>query len=249
MKNFKKLICILITAALAVTFAFALVACNKDPKPTEMTQADFDELEGYRLATMDYSTYRTDITTETTTDDGVQVEEKSVGFYYNSLGGHTITIDTVLKDESGKTVSRTYYLASDSSTQKKTEAEAVYEGDSTTPTSSEFNESASDVTIGEILPASGAHDAVNEILNAKPDKVDIVSAKVTKYSDDHKAYVIEYTDDGDTEKTTISVTVKGGTFSSVTVTSGNVSYTTTYEFNIGILSMTEAEWYAQHPRA
>ena len=72
---------------------------------------------------------------------------------------------------------------------------------------------------------------------------------MTKYSDDHKAYVIEYTDDGDTEKTTISVTVKGGTFSSVTVTSGNVSYTTTYEFNIGMLSMTDAEWYAQHPRA
>ncbi len=247
MKNFKKLICILITAALAVTFAFALVACNKDPKPTEMTQADFDELEGYRLATMDYVSCRFVVTTVTTTDTGTVTEEKTVGFYYNSADrDRTLTIDTVLTDEAGN-VTRTYYLAGNPSGSTMIEAEAVYEGDSTTPVSSEYNRSARDLVISRVFETSGAQDAVNEILNAKND-YDVASAQVTKRGDNDKDYTIKYEDAESGKSMTISTIVRNGMFASVTVTKGNVTYTTTYEHTDERLSpATYAAWFETHP--
>lgn len=79
----KKILSILLVAALVVCFAFTLVACNKNKDTTESFTLTEDELKT-TLSTLqndlssNVSTFRTVITTKSTTDEGTATQNKDV---------------------------------------------------------------------------------------------------------------------------------------------------------------------------
>lgn len=245
MKNVKKLICILITAALAVCFAFTLVACN-NAKPVDMTDADFDSLAAFSDDTLnpESRSYRVVITTVTETQDGTVTEEKTISVYTNGTNDRTVTIDTVLTKADGS-VTTTYYLAG-SDGGRKVEAEARYENGASTPSYSNYNRNAS-IVMSDVINNSGALAADQTIKNVR--NFEIISAKVTKHSDSDLDYEISYsTDDSGTANASISVNVDGGVISSATLKSGNV--TTTYVFTLDLGEKepgNQKAWYDKHP--
>lgn len=79
----KKILSILLVAALVVCFAFTLVACNKNKDTTESFTLTEDELKT-TLSTLqndlssNVTTFRTVITTKSTTDEGTATQNKDV---------------------------------------------------------------------------------------------------------------------------------------------------------------------------
>lgn len=235
MRHLKKAVCILIAAALVVCFAFALVACNNNAKPETMTDADFAALKAYAAAVGGEasSSFRGTITTEN--------ETKVVSIYSNS-----VTIDTTHTDADGK-VTRTYYLWGVDGSDRTIEAQAVYEGDATLATSNDYKRNSdakkSDVTANSGI--SNATDTIGSLLG-------YISGTVTKHSDSKLDYEISYsTDDSGKANATIVAHVENGMLASVTVTEDGVSYTTTYEYEIGSMQVpTQAQWKEElHPIA
>lgn len=243
MKNVKKLICILITAALAVCFAFTLVACN-NAKPVDMTDADFNSLAAFSYDTLNPASrsYRVVITTVTETQDGTVTEEKTVSVYTNGGKERTVTIDTVLTKADGS-VTTTYYLAGDDGSML--EAEAVYEGD--TLVSSTYERNVDGLAISGVLDKSGALQADKDIRNVR--NFEIISAKVTKHSDSDLDYEISYsTDDSGTANASMNVNVDGGVISSATLKKGNVTSTYVFTFDLGEKAPeTRSKWFEKHP--
>lgn len=235
MRHLKKAVCILIAAALVVCFAFALVACNNNAKPETMTDADFEALKAYAAAVGGEasSSFRGTITTEN--------ETKVVSIYSNS-----VTIDTTHTDADGK-VTRTYYLWGVDGSDRTIEAQAVYEGDATLATSNDYKRNSdtkkSDVTANSGI--SNATDTIGSLLG-------YISGTVTKHSDSKLDYEISYcTDDSGKANANIVAHVENGMLASVTVTKDGVSYTTTYEYEIGSMQVpTQAQWKEElHPIA
>ena len=107
----KKAICITIIAALVVCFAFALVACNKEVRAVDMTDADFTELRGYMdSSTSAHKSFGAEITVVTEVEGGTETEEKSVGIYTNGTNDSTVVIDSTVTEADG-TVNREYAMA------------------------------------------------------------------------------------------------------------------------------------------
>ena len=234
MRHLKKAVCILIAAALVVCFAFALVACN-NAKPETMTDADFAALKAYAAAVGGEasSSFRGTITTEN--------ETKVVSIYSNS-----VTIDTTHTDADGK-VTRTYYLWGVDGSDRTIEAQAVYEGDATLATSNDYKRN-SDVKKSDVTANSGISNATDTISSL----LGYISGTVTKHSDSKLDYEISYcTDDSGKANANIVAHVENGMLASVTVTKDGVSYTTTYEYEIGSMQVpTQAQWKEElHPIA
>ena len=243
MKHLKKAVCILIAAALVVCFAFALVACNNNAKPETMTDADFEALYSFANATSNSQSYRNVTTFVTHTADGDVTEQETCGIYTNNTS-RTITIDTVLTAADG-TVTKTYYIYG--LYQGRTvEAEAEFVGDAELPSSSTYSNTSS-LAESQVIAKSSALRAVNDIINLK--NYDIISATVINYGDGKYDYEISYgTDDSGQANASIVAHVENEKLISATVTQGDVSYTATYEFNVGSKTVpSKPDWFKQYP--
>lgn len=242
MRHLKKAVCILIAAALVVCFAFALVACN-NAKPETMTDADFEALYSFANATSNSQSYRNVTTFVTHTADGDVTEQETCGIYTNNTS-RTITIDTVLIAADG-TVTKTYYIYG--LYQGRTvEAEAEFVGDAELPSSSTYSNTSSSAE-SQVIAKSSALRAVNDIINLK--NYDIISATVINYGDGKYDYEISYgTNDSGQANASIVAHVENEKLISATVTQGDVSYTATYEFNVGSKTVpSKPDWFKQYP--
>ena len=210
------------------------VACNNNAKPETMTDADFEALNKYVEAAKQSEAFRGTITSEN--------ETKVV-----SITENCVTVDTTHTDADGN-VTRTYYLRGNISSTTKVEAEAVYEGDATIPTTNNYKSNSS-TALSTVTLESGVMNALDAVTNYQ--KYDISSAEVTKHSDTDIDYNITFSDDSGKTIASILVYVDGGAISSVTVTENGRTYTTSYEYGIGAIEIpaTKAAWTAIHPEA
>lgn len=243
----KKAICITIIAALVVCFAFALVACNKEVRAVDMTDADFTELRGYMdTSTSAHKSFGAEITVVTEVEGGTETEEKSVGIYTNGTNDSTVVIDSTVTAADG-TVNREYAMAGVISYTQY--AVASFEnGELVASNFYEKEINGKEIKISNVVNESGCFTAV-ETLRKALDNYDHTSATVKKIADGDRDYVIAFEDDATAATATISVTVRGGTITEIKITTEGMTSTTAYTYDLGSLKpLSLTDWYQEYPK-
>ena len=243
----KKAICITIIAALVVCFAFALVACNKEVRAVDMTDADFTELRGYMdSSTSAHKSFGAEITVVTEVEGGTETEEKSVGIYTNKGKDSTVIIDSTVTAADG-TVNREYIMAGVIGSPQY--AVASFVNGELVASSFDTNEiDGKEIKISNVVNESGCFTAV-ETLRKALDNYDHTSATVKKIADGDRDYVISFEDDAPASTATISVTVRGGNITEIKITTEGMTSTTAYTYDLGSLKpLSLTDWYQKYPK-
>ena len=247
----KKIAYLLIIAALVVAFAFALVACN-DTGSTDnsgndntMSDADYAAVKAAVEASSQKTSYGA---TVTEVADGVTTETNAN--FYNTGRNRLIQTKYVSENADGSVAEKgfTVYIPGESNIF----AEAVYEGESTLPSYSNFN-NASGMILQEALTDSGllSRDKVNDLFN-KNNSFALTDG--TKSSaDGTTVYVFKFDNGEESGKATITVDGNGVlTAMELAYDDGSV-LKAEYVYDIGAVPAdvptTSPAWYTAHPKA
>lgn len=244
----KKAICVILTAALVVGFAFVLVACNKTSTETfEMSEDNMAELRNIVSECRTSQSFRTVISSETTTSDGTVKVNGTVTVYSKSA----IEYEKVTTAADGS-ITKEYVAAQDIS--NMTYARAFYEGDSATPSESTY-ETKSSVTMSSVTSASGCSEAVTKVTNIirAGSSYVITQQTGTRYLDDGNLLYTVYTIGYDNEAGdagTAYVTVTDGAVSKIEIVSSSSRQTVEYTYGYDDYKLpTKTEWFEKHPAA
>lgn len=240
----KKAICILLTAALVVGFAFILVACNKDTTETfEMTDDNMSELRTLVSDCRTAESFRTVISKETKVSGGTEKVNSTVTVYSNNIVEYEIV--TTAADGS---VTKEYVMANTSSY-----AYARYTGDNATPDQSSYD--SNPPAFSEILSDSGCSEAVTKVTNIiRSGSSYIITQKTgTRYLNKGNLLRTVYTIGFDNEAGDVGtayVTVTDGVITRIEITSDSGKTAVDYSYDCGQANMLKsAEWYLKHPKA
>ena len=246
----KKIAYLLIIAALVVAFAFALVACNEKPdggggNDNTMSDADYAAVKAAVEASSQKTSYGA---TVTEVADGVTTVTKAS--FYNTGRDRLIQTEYVSENADGSVAEKgfTVYIPGESNIF----AEAVYEGESTLPSYSNFN-NASGMILQEALTDSGllSRDKVNDLFN-KNNSFALTDG--TKSSaDGYTVYVFKFDNGEESGKATITVDGNGVlTAMELAYDDGSV-LKAEYVYDLGAVPAdvptTSQAWYTAHPKA
>lgn len=251
----KKILSILLVAALVVCFAFTLVACNKNKDTTESFTLTEDELKT-TLSTLqndlssNVSTFRTVITTKSTTDEGTATQNKDV----YSIKDTGIWWDNTATNPDGSskrtlnvnTGSEHYYaeFLNGSEISAKT---AYY---------TSFNQEYK--SISALRKESGCLEAVEFLSNIS--NYSLKDIKGTNYKHEGNIVKTVYScsyNDGDLESLsssnngTLSVTVENNKITEISYKTANYENTTkyVYEFENPDFPKNAIDWFDRYPMA
>lgn len=247
----KKIAYLLIIAALVVAFAFALVACNDNGSTDNsgndntMSDADYAAVKAAVEASSQKTSYGA---TVTEVADGVTTETNAN--FYNTGRNRLIQTEYVSENADGSVAEKgfTVYIPGESNIF----AEAVYEGESTLPSYSNFN-NASGMILQEALTDSGllSRDKVNDLFN-KNNSFALTDG--TKSSaDGTTVYVFKFDNGEESGKATITVDGNGVlTAMELAYDDGSV-LKAKYVYDLGAVPAdvptTSQAWYTAHPKA
>lgn len=246
----KKIAYLLIIAALVVAFAFTLVACNEKPdegggNDNTMSDADYAAVKAAVEASSQKTSYGA---TVTEVADSVTTVTKAS--FYNTGRDRLIQTEYVSENADGSVAEKgfTVYIPGESNIF----AEAVYEGESTLPSYSNFN-NASGMILQEALTDSGllSRDKVNDLFN-KNNSFALTDG--TKSSaDGYTVYVFKFDNGEESGKATITVDGNGVlTAMELAYDDGSV-LKAAYVYDLGAVPAdvptTSQAWYTAHPKA
>lgn len=247
----KKIAYLLIIAALVVAFAFALVACNDNGSTDNsgndntMSDADYAAVKAAVEASSQKTSYGA---TVTEVADGVTTETNAN--FYNTGRNRLIQTEYVSENADGSVAEKgfTVYIPGESNIF----AEAVYEGESTLPSYSNFD-NASGMILQEALTDSGllSRDKVNDLFN-KNNSFALTDG--TKSSaDGTTVYVFKFDNGEESGKATITVDGNGVlTAMELAYDDGSV-LKAKYVYDLGAVPAdvptTSQAWYTAHPKA
>ena len=247
----KKIAYLLIIAALVVAFAFALVACNDNGSTDNsgndntMSDADYAAVKAAVEASSQKTSYGA---TVTEVADGVTTETNAN--FYNTGRNRLIQTKYVSENADGSVAEKgfTVYIPGESNIF----AEAVYEGESTLPSYSNFD-NASGMILQEALTDSGllSRDKVNDLFN-KNNSFALTDG--TKSSaDGTTVYVFKFDNGEESGKATITVDGNGVlTAMELAYDDGSV-LKAEYVYDLGAVPAdvptTSPAWYTAHPKA
>ena len=244
-RNMRKALYVLLTAALVVSFAFILVACDKDTTETfEMTSDDIAQLRTLVSSTRSSKSLTVEINTETETSDGTVHTAKTVTIYANEAMQAEIT--TTAADGS---VTREVIYANSSNY-----AHAVYENGASAPSESTFDAYSQldgNLTYSAVLSQIGHAETIILLDNIITSYI-ISEQTGTRYLSDgnltRTVYSLSYDDErGSTG--TISVTAANDAITQLELSSGDTHTTVAYSYGTGEerLTINRADWFAAHP--
>lgn len=251
----KKILSILLVAALVVCFAFTLVACNKNKDTTESFTLTEDELKT-TLSTLqndlssNVSTFRTVITTKSTTDEGTATQNKDV----YSVKDTGIWWDNTATNPDGSS-KRTLNV--------NTGSEHYYaeflNGSETSSNTVYYNSSNEKYkSISALRKESGCLEAVEFLSNIS--NYSLKDIKGTNYKHEGNIVKTVYScsyNDGDLESLsssnngTLSVTVENNKITEIYYKTANYENTTkyVYEFENPDFPNDVMEWFDRYPMA
>lgn len=247
----KKIAYLLIIAALVVAFAFALVACNDNGSTDNsgndntMSDADYAAVKAAVEASSGKTSYGATITEVA---DGVTTVTKAS--FYNTGRDRLIQTECVSENADGSVAEKgfTVYIPGESNIF----AEAVYEGESTLPSYSNFN-NASGMILQEALSDSGllSRDKVTDLFN-KNNSFALTDG--TKSSaDGYTVYVFKFDNDEESGKATITVDGNGVLAAMELAYDDGSVLTAEYVYDLGAVPAnvptTSQAWYTAHPKA
>lgn len=246
----KKIAYLLIIAALVVAFAFALVACNDNSSTDNsgndntMSDADYAAVKAAVEASSQKTSYGA---TVTEVADGVTTETNAN--FYNTGRNRLIQTEYVSENADGSVAEKgfTVYIPGESNIF----AEAVYEGESTLPSRSNFD-NASGMILQEALTDSGllSRDKVNDLFN-KNNSFALTDG--TKSSaDGYTVYVFKFDNGEESGKATITVDGNGVlTAMELAYDDGSI-LKAEYVYDLGAVPAdvptTSQAWYTAHPK-
>lgn len=247
----KKIAYLLIIAALVVAFAFTLVACNDNGSTDNsgndntMSDADYAAVKAAVEASSGKTSYGA---TVTEVADGVTTVTEAN--FYNTGRDRLIQTEYVSKNADGSVAEKgfTVYIPGESNIF----AEAVYEGESTLPSYSNFN-NASGMILQEALSDSGllSRDKVNDLFN-KNNSFALTDG--TKSSaDGYTVYVFKFDNGEESGKATITVDGNGVLAEMELAYDDGSVLKAEYVYDLGAVPAdvptTSQAWYTAHPKA
>lgn len=244
-RNMRKALYVLLTAALVVSFAFILVACDKDTTETfEMTSDDIAQLRTLVSSTRSSKSLTVEINTETETSDGTVHTAKTVTIYSN--GAVQAEITTTAADGS---VTREVIYANSSNY-----AHAVYENGASAPSESTFDAYSQldgNLTYSAVLSQIGHAETITLLDNIITSYI-ISEQTGTRYLSDGNLTRTVYSLSYDNERGstgTISVTAANDAITQLELNSGDTHTTVAYSYGTGEerLTINRADWFAEHP--
>lgn len=244
-RNMRKALYVLLTAALVVSFAFILVACDKDTTETfEMTSDDIAQLRTMVSSTRSSKSLTVEINTETETSDGTVHTAKTVTIYSN--GAVQAEITTTAADGS---VTREVIYANSSNY-----AHAVYENGASAPSESTFDAYSQldgNLTYSAVLSQIGHAETITLLDNIITSYI-ISEQTGTRYLSDGNLTRTVYSLSYDNERGstgTISVTAANDAITQLELNSGDTHTTVAYSYGTGEerLTINRADWFAEHP--
>lgn len=247
-RNMRKALYVLLTAALVVSFAFILVACDKDTTETfEMTSDDIAQLRTMVSSTRNSTSFTAEVNTETETSDGTVHTAKTVTIYSN--GAVQAEITTTAADGS---VTREVIYANSSNY-----AHAVYENGASAPSESTFDAYSQldgNLTYSAVLSQIGHAETItllDNIISASSSYI-ISEQTGTRYLSDGNLTRTVYSLSYDNERGstgTISVTAANDAITQLELSSGDTHTTVAYSYGTGEerLTINRADWFAEHP--
>lgn len=255
----KKILSILLVAALVVCFAFTLVACNKNKDTTESFTLTEDELKT-TLSTLqndlsfNVSTFRTVITTKSTTDEGTATQNKDV----YSIKDTGIWWDNTATNPDGSSI-RTLNVNTGS---EHYSAEFLNGSEISVKTAyyTSFNQEYR--SISALRTDSGCLEAANFLSNISDDKAyyDLKDIAGTHYKHNGNIvktiYTCTYNDgnlEADAEYGTLRVTVENNKITEIYYTKTRENYENTtkyvYEFENPDFPKNAIDWFDRYPMA
>lgn len=251
----KKILSILLVAALVVCFAFTLVACNKNKDTTESFTLTEDELKT-TLSTLqndlssNVSTFRTVITTKSATDEGTVTQNKDV----YSIKDTSIWWDNTTTNPDGSTI-RTLNINSDNNHYY---AEFLNGNETSSKTLTYTSGKSEYKSISALRKDSGCLEAVELLSNIS--NYSLKDTKGTNYKHEGNIVKTVYScsyNDGDLEglsssnSGTLSVTVENNKITEIYYKTATYENTTkyVYEFENPDFPKDAAEWYFRYPTA
>lgn len=246
----KKIAYLLIIAALVVAFAFALVACNDNGSTDNsgndntMSDADYAAVKAAVEASSQKTSYGA---TVTEVADGVTTVTKAS--FYNTGRDRLIQTEYVSENADGSVAEKgfTVYIPGESNIF----AEAVYEGESTLPSRSNFD-NASGMILQEALTDSGllSRDKVNDLFN-KNNSFALTDG--TKSSaDGYTVYVFKFDNGEESGKATITVDGNGVLAAMELAYDDGSVLKAEYVYDLGAVPAnvptTSQAWYTAHPK-
>lgn len=244
-RNMRKALYVLLTAALVVSFAFILVACDKDTTETfEMTSDDIAQLRTLVSSTRSSKSLTVEINTETLTSDGTVRTAKTVTIYANEAMQAEIT--TTAADGS---VTREVIYANSSNY-----AHAAYENGASAPSESTFDAYSQldgNLTYSAVLSQIGHAETITLLDNIITSYI-ISEQTGTRYLSDGNLTRTVYSLSYDNERGstgTISVTAANDAITQLELSSGDTHTTVAYSYGTGEerLTINRADWFAEHP--
>lgn len=244
-RNMRKALYVLLTAALVVSFAFILVACDKDTTETfEMTSDDIAQLRTLVSSTRSSKSLTVEINTKTETSAGTVRTAKTVTIYANDAVQAEIT--TTAADGS---VTREVIYANSSNY-----AHAVYENGASAPSESTFDAYSQldgNLTYSAVLSQIGHAETITLLDNIITSYI-ISEQTGTRYLSDGNLTRTVYSLSYDNERGstgTISVTAANDAITQLELNSGDTHTTVAYSYGTGEerLTINRADWFAEHP--
>lgn len=251
----KKILSILLVAALVVCFAFTLVACNKNKDTTESFTLTEDELKT-TLSTLqndlssNVSTFRTVITTKSTTDEGTATQNKDV----YSIKDTGIWWDNTATNPDGSS-KRTLNVNTGSN---HFYAEFLNGSEISAKTAYYNSYNPEYRSISALRKESGCLEAVEFLSNIS--NYSLTDIKGTNYKHEGNIVKTVYScsyNDGDLESLsssnngTLSVTVENNKITEISYKTANYENTTkyVYEFENPDFPKDAIDWFDRYPMA
>lgn len=251
----KKILSILLVAALVVCFAFTLVACNKNKDTTESFTLTEDELKT-TLSTLqndlssNVSTFRTVITTKSTTDEGTATQNKDV----YSIKDTGIWWDNTATNPDGSS-KRTLNVNTGSN---HFYAEFLNGSEISAKTAYYTSFNPEYRSISALRKESGCLEAVEFLSNIS--NYSLTDIKGTNYKHEGNIVKTVYScsyNDGDLESLsssnngTLSVTVENNKITEISYKTANYENTTkyVYEFENPDFPKDAIDWFDRYPMA
>lgn len=249
----KKILSILLVATLVVCFAFTLVACNNKKDTTEtftLTEDQFVQTIGELQSDLssNVSSFRTVITTKSTTDEGVVTQNKDVysikdtGFWWDNTATNP---DGSSKRTLNVNSGGNHYYAEFLNGSETSSTTTTYAS-----TNSEYK------SISALRKESGCLEAVEFLSNIS--NYSLKDIKGTNYKHEGNVVKTVYScsyNDGDLESLsssnngTLSVTVENNKITEISYKTPNYENTTkyVYEFETPDFPENAYEWWMRYP--
>ena len=244
-RNMRKALYVLLTAALVVSFAFILVACDKDTTETfELTSDDIATLNNAASDSRKLNSLTEVITTETETSAGKVSTTTTLTLHPNNA----VYAERTVIEADGNMKKEIFYISS------QNYAYALYENGSATPSESIYDSDDANPygSRSQALEALRHNEILKLLVNVTANnQYEITDNSGTRYYDNDALIRTEYNLSYDDERTegTISATVTNDVITRLESNSGSNHTIVEYSYETGDneFKILKTDWFAEHP--